>query len=358
MPLFLGVGVIPARPSYVRVVAWASCYDDGRPGPQPTEVLPRRPATYPIGLATICAVRVLLTNLDLPDWATVLALIGLIALVALAAWLLVRFGAERVARGLLRGAPADPADPTALLNQIELERRVRTVQRLAVQSAGGVIGLVAVLMALDTLGLNIGPAIAGLGVAGIAVGLGAQSLVHDWLAGIFIVLENQFSQGDVVRIAGVSGVVEEFSLRRTTLRDLDGTVHTVPNGQIVVASNLTRTWARVNLDIPVVYGTDIDDASAVINEVGALLLDDPEWGARLLEAPRVVRVNALDDLGVTLKVLGQVRAAEQWSVAGELRKRILAAFAARGIRIPTSRLVMGGTPGDPPVPSPDDPPRT
>jgi small conductance mechanosensitive channel len=122
----------------------------------------------------------------------------------------------------------------------ELELRVRTLERLAVRILGSVIVIVAALMILEQFAVDIAPAVAGLGVVGIAVGLGAQTLVKDWLAGIFIVLENQFSAGERVRIAGVEGLVEEFSLRRTTLRDADGTVHSVPNGQIIVASNLSR----------------------------------------------------------------------------------------------------------------------
>jgi small-conductance mechanosensitive channel len=128
----------------------------------------------------------------------------------------------------------------ALLSPEELERRVRTLQRLAMRIAGSVIVLIAVLMILERFTVDIGPAVAGLGVVGIAVGLGAQTLVRDWLAGIFIVLENQYSSGERIRIAGVEGTVEDFSLRRTTLRDTDGSVHTVPNGQIIVASNLSR----------------------------------------------------------------------------------------------------------------------
>jgi small-conductance mechanosensitive channel len=127
-----------------------------------------------------------------------------------------------------------------LLTAVELERRIRTLQRLANRVAGAVIVIVATLMVLEKFDVDIGPAIAGLGVIGIAVGLGAQTLVKDWLAGIFIVIENQYSAGDLVRIAGVEGEVEDFSLRRTTLRDTDGTVHSVPNGQIIVASNLSR----------------------------------------------------------------------------------------------------------------------
>jgi small conductance mechanosensitive channel len=231
-------------------------------------------------------------------------------------------------------------DASNQVTDLELEQRVRTLEQLTLRTALVVIIVIAGLMALNTVEIDIGPAIAGLGVVGIAVGFGAQTLIKDWLAGIFVVLENQYSQGDVVRIAGVDGVVEDFSLRRTVLRDLDGTVHSVPNGQITVASNLTRVWARVNLDVRVGYRTDIDATTKLIDGIGRELQADAAWGARLLEAPSVVRVDALGENGVTLKVLGQVRAAEQWAVAGELRKRILAAFGEHGIEIPFPHRVM------------------
>ena len=135
--------------------------------------------------------------------------------------------------------------------------------------------VIAGLMILGTLGLDIGPAVAGLGVVGIAVGFGAQTLVRDYLNGALILIENQFSKGDVVALAGVAGTVEDFTLRRTTLRDLDGVVHTVPNGEIKVASNLTRVWARINQDVTVAYGTDIDGRSRVVDEVGAAMAGRP-----------------------------------------------------------------------------------
>lgn len=263
--------------------------------------------------------------------------IALILVAALAAFLVLRAVIGMGVRHLLshRLEEGEVGMP-----QVELERRVQTIGRLLVRIAAAVVGVIAALMMLDLFGIDIGPAVAGLGVVGIAVGFGAQTLIRDWLAGIFVVVENQYSAGDVVRIAGVEGVVEDFSLRRTTLRDIDGTVHTVPNGQIVVASNLTRVWARVNLDINVAYDTDLDEATRILDGVGEELLADAEWGPRLLEAPRVVRVSALADSSVTLKVLGQVRAAEQWAVGGELRKRILAAFTRAGISIPFPHRVI------------------
>ena len=200
-------------------------------------------------------------------------------------------------------------------------------------------------MILGELGLDIAPAIAGLGVVGIAVGFGSQSLVRDYFNGSPILIENQFSRGDVISIAGVSGTVEEFSLRRTTIRDLDGIVHTVPNGEIKVASNRTRVWARINLDVTVAYGTDIERATIVVDEVGAEMAADPAWRRIVLEAPRVERVEALGEYGITLKVLGQVRATDQPAAAGELRRRLLVAFARHGIEIPKpQRVVLAPSP--------------
>jgi small conductance mechanosensitive channel len=182
--------------------------------------------------------------------------------------------------------------------------------------------------------------VAGLGVIGIAVGFGAQTLVRDYLNGALILVENQFSIGDVVRLAGVAGTVEDFNLRRTTVRDLDGVVHTVPNGEIKVASNLTRTWARINQDVTVAYGTDIDRAIEVVDQVGRELEEDPVWKRRILEPPRVERVEALGEYGVTLKILGSVRAPDQWAAGGEFRKRLLAALEANGIEIPRPQRVV------------------
>ncbi len=188
-------------------------------------------------------------------------------------------------------------------------------------------------MVMQAFHLDIGPAVAGLGIIGIAIGLGSQHLVRDYLAGAFVLIENQYAKGDVVRIADVSGTVEDFSLRRTTLRDLDGTVHSVPNGLIGVASNLTRVWARINLDLTVAHGTDLEAASGVVNEIGRAMAADPAWKRRVLEAPRVDRVSSLAGEGVTLKILGSVRAADRWAATGELRKRIATAFAEQGIEI-------------------------
>lgn len=226
------------------------------------------------------------------------------------------------------------------LSAVELMKRMDTLDQLGANVLQFFIVIIGGLMILQVVGLEIGPAVAGLGIVGVAVGFGAQHLVKDYLNGALILIENQFSKGDVIRIAGVAGTVEDFSLRRTTLRDLDGVVHTVPNGEIAVASNLTRVWSRINQDVTVAYGTDIDRAIEVVDKVGREMASDPAWKRRVLETPRVDRVAALAEYGVTLKILGTVRATEQWSAAGELRKRLLVAFKANGIEIPRPQRVV------------------
>ena len=220
------------------------------------------------------------------------------------------------------------------LSAIEVQKRMDTLDELGSNVIRAFVVMIAGIMVLDALDLNIGPAIAGLGVVGIAVGFGAQSLVKDYLNGALILIENQYSKGDVVSIAGVSGAVEDFSLRRTTLRDLDGVVHTVPNGAISTASNRTRTWARINQNVTVAFGTDIDKAISVVEELGKQMAADPVWKRRILEPPRVERVESIEERGVTLKILGTVRASEQWAAGGEFRKLLLEAFARNGIRLP------------------------
>jgi moderate conductance mechanosensitive channel len=242
------------------------------------------------------------------------------------------------------------------LSAVEIKKRMDTLDELGGHVLRFFIVVIGGLMVLRTVGLDVGPAIAGLGIVGIAVGFGAQHLVKDYLNGALILVENQFSKGDVVRIAGVSGTVEDFSLRRTTLRDLDGVVHTVPNGEIAVASNLTRVWARINQDVTVAYGTDIDKATKVVDDVGKAMAADSQWKRRVLEAPRVDRVAALGEYGVTLKILGTVRAQDQWAAAGELRKRLLAAFHANAIEIPRpQRVVLARDAANAPLPGELDP---
>jgi small-conductance mechanosensitive channel len=222
----------------------------------------------------------------------------------------------------------------------EERQRAVTLGRVLVQSAGAVILTMAAFMVFSELGVNIAPVIAGAGIAGLAIGFGAQSLVKDVIAGLFVLVEDQYTKGDVISVGGVSGLVEDFNLRRTVLRDLDGTVHYVPNGEVRVASNLSKEFARVNLNVSVAYHVDIDRAIEVINQVGQQLASDPQFSGDIMEAPKVLRVDELGESGIAIKVLGMTQRLRQWDVTGELRKRIKKAFDQEGIEIPFPHMVV------------------
>ncbi len=284
-------------------------------------------------------------DLTISPWAEIanfvvtdLSAIAVIVIVATLAVRLARTFVHGVVKALLdREATEGTAQE---LSAVEIKKRMDTLDGLAIHVIRFFIIVIAVLMVMGRIGLDIGPAVAGLGVVGIALGFGAQALVRDYLNGALVLIENQYGVGDIVRLAGVSGVVEDFTMRRTTLRDIDGIVHTVPNGEIRVASNMTRVWARINEDVLVAYGTDIDRAIEVVDAIGREMAADPAWARIILEPPRVERIETLGDSGVTLKVLGSVRAPERWSAGGEFRKRLLVALAANDIEIPFPHRVI------------------
>jgi len=215
-----------------------------------------------------------------------------------------------------------------------VEKRTNTLLSIFRGVGRVFIVIVVIMMVLDEVGVNITPVLAGFGIAGVALGFGAQYLIRDLIAGIFIILENQYRVGDVVRVADIGGLVEELTLRKTVLRDLDGIVHHVPNGEIRAASNFTRHFARVNLDVSVAYDTDLDHAISVINRVGKTLAEDENWRNVIKSPPQVLRVNNLGDSGIDIKILGDVKPMKHWAVMGELRLRIKKAFDAEGIEIP------------------------
>jgi small conductance mechanosensitive channel len=295
-----------------------------------------------------------------PPWSEIIETlrgVGVqVAIIAVAAFVILRFG-RLLIHGIFKALlDREATEGTAQeLSAIEVRKRMDTLDQLGSNVIRFFVVVIAGLMILHAFGLDIGPAVAGFGIVGVAVGFGAQSLVRDYLNGSLILVENQFSKGDVVSIAGVSGTVEDFSLRRTTLRDLDGIVHTVPNGEIKVASNRTRTWARINQNVMVAFGTDIDKAIDVVDEVGRRMAEDPVWKRRILERPRVERVESIDEMGITLKILGSVRATEQWAASGEFRKLLLAAFAEHGIEIPRPHRVVFTGEGGTAILSPDGP---
>ena len=215
-----------------------------------------------------------------------------------------------------------------------IEKRANTLLSIFNGVGRVFIVIIGIMMVLSEVGLAITPVLAGFGIVGIAIGFGAQYLIRDLIAGTFIILENQYRVGDVARVADIAGVVEEVTLRKTVLRDLDGIVHHVPNGEIRVASNFTRHYARVNLNVSVGYGTDLDHAISVINRVGKELAEDENWRNVIKSPPQVLRVDNLGDSGIDIKILGDVKPMQQWAVMGELRLRLKKAFDAEGIEIP------------------------
>ena len=219
-------------------------------------------------------------------------------------------------------------------SKLWFENRTQTLSSMLGSILGIIIAVVALFMILSELGVDIAPLLAGAGVVSLVIGFGAQSLIKDVINGLFILTEDRYNKGDVVKVAGISGLVEEVNLRRTVLRDLDGVVHTIPNSEITTASNYTRDWARVNLNIPVSYNEDLDHVFEVINRVGKELAEDENFGKLIKTPPQVLRVDNFGDSSIDIKVLGETKPMNQWDVAGELRKRIKKAFDEEGIEIP------------------------
>lgn len=229
----------------------------------------------------------------------------------------------------------------------EIDKRSKTLSGVLARAFSLVIFLGVIFMALAQLGLNLAPLLAAAGVVGIAVGFGAQSLIRDLFAGLFIILENQYRIGDVVEIAGVAGLVEDINLRRTVLRDLDYKQHFIPNGEIRVATNLTKGKSRVNLNIGVAYKEDLDRVIQVLNEVGQELSKDPYFGPLILDSIKVLRVDNFADSAIEIKVLGETLPIRQWDVAGEYRRRVKKAFDKCGIEIPFPHRTLYWGAGEP-----------
>jgi moderate conductance mechanosensitive channel len=189
-------------------------------------------------------------------------------------------------------------------------------------------------MMLPEVGIDTAPLIAGAGIIGLAVGFGGQYLIKDLITGFFIILENQYRVGDVVCFGDTCGLVEVINLRTTILRDLNGTVHYVPNGEVKTAANLTKQYSRVNLNIGIAYDSNLEKVIKVVNRVGNELAHDPLWKEKILAAPQFLRVDDFADSAIIIKILGETKPILQWEVMGELRKRLKIAFDKEHIEIP------------------------
>jgi len=231
-------------------------------------------------------------------------------------------------------------------DESEINKRTGTLSSILVSITGIIIAILAILTILPEFGVNIATLIAGLGVGGLAIAFAAQNLVRDFITGFFILLEDQYRVGDVVTVAGIAGSVEEIGLRRTVLRDLDGIVHSIPNGKVEISSNMTKKFSRVNMDISVGYGEKLDRVMEVIDAVCKEMAEDPKWKPDLISTPAVVRVNKLGDSGIDIKVVGDTKPSRQWAVMGELRLRIKNTFDREGIEIPWphTKVYFGNSP--------------
>jgi len=227
----------------------------------------------------------------------------------------------------------------------EIKKRCDTLSSVFINTGIIVVAIIAILTILPEFGVNITAILAGFGIVAIAVGFGAQTLIKDLLAGVFILLEDQYRVGDVVKVADIAGMVEQIGLRRTVLRDLDGIVHSVANGEIQTASNYTKGYSRLNLNVSVAYGEDLDRVIEVINRVCKEMAEDPKWKRDFISTPQVLRVDNLGDSGIDIKILGDTKPLRQWELTGELRLRIKRTFDQEGIEIPWphTKVYFGNT---------------
>ncbi len=226
------------------------------------------------------------------------------------------------------------------LRKDERKKRTETIIRIFTNATNILVYVLGGMIVLSALGIDIGPLLAAAGVAGLALGFGGQYLIRDVISGLFIILENHYRVGDVACLDDTCGLVEDITLRMTVLRDLDGTVHHVPNGEIKRSSNLSKEFARVNLNIGVSYSSNMEKVIRVVNEVGNDMAKDPKWKHDILQPPQFLRVDDFADSSVMIKILGDTKPLRQWDVAGEFRKRLKIAFDKEGIEIPFPQRVI------------------
>jgi small conductance mechanosensitive channel len=283
-----------------------------------------------------------------PSWwlgfvtGTALRIAAIVVLALVLRWFAV-VTVNRFVRGL--SAPAPSGDSllgrtarTVIGEDVIADQRRATraasLGRLAKNVVSVLIGSVAGLMVLAELGFHLGPLLAGAGVAGIAIGFGAQSVVADFISGVFMLLEDQYGVGDIVDLGEATGTVEDVRLRVTQVRSADGVVWYVRNGEVVRVGNMSQSWSRAVLDVPVAPDADIAQVSAMMREVAADLAADQSWASLLLEEPEVLGIEQLAGDAVVVRLVQKTQPGEQWKVTRELRARIKQRFDAEGVQLP------------------------
>lgn len=248
---------------------------------------------------------------------------GVILVLAIAGLVLAHFANRRALRVVRAASP-------------DRRKQLETIVHALYWIVRALIVGVALLMLLGNF-VDIAPLLASAGVAGLAVSLAAQSLIKDFIGGFLILVEGQYRVGDVIQVGDKTGSVERVTLRATYVRDVNGSLHIIPNGEVRVVTNVTRDWSRAMVDVGVAYEEDMDRALGVLKQAAAAFAADPELGPQLLEPPQVLGPLSLGDWAVTVRVMVKTPPGEQWGVAMELRKRILAACEREGISLPYPR---------------------
>lgn len=261
------------------------------------------------------------------DWATLLDSVLRIGLIVLLAWIALIVTRHLIRIFKRRHTSGDEVDP-------EHVKRIETLARVFQYTANITVLTVAGMLVLGQLGVSIAPVLATAGVAGIAIGFGAQSLIKDYFTGFFLLLENQIRQGDVVNVAGIGGYVEEVTLRYVRMRDFDGNVHFVPNGIITTVANLTREFAYSVIDIRVSYREDIDRVIEVIKDVAREQREDPTFAPLILDELEMVGVERLEESSAIVRCRFKTMPIQQWNVRREFHRLIFKRFAAEGISFP------------------------
>jgi moderate conductance mechanosensitive channel len=257
-----------------------------------------------------------------------------IAVIAVAAYMAIRIGsaaAQRFEREMGAGTGLDV---------IERTKRARTLGRLLQNTLSIVVSVIAALMALREFGVDITPALTGAGIAGVALGFGAQTLVRDIISGFFIILEDQVRVGDVAVVNGQGGLIEEVNLRTIVLRDEQGTVHVFPNGDVKTLANMSKDFSYYVITVGIGYDDDPDRVAAVMAEAGATLMADPEFRPHILEPLEIYGVDAFEPGQIVMKARIKTVPLKQWLVGRELRKRIARLFREHGIQIPVPHMEL------------------
>lgn len=264
---------------------------------------------------------------------------GLIVLGIIAGtWILSKFMNSLIVRITRKMIPRG-----SFVSAAEEKKREDTLIKISQNFFGIFIWVAAALGILHQFGVPVAPLITGAGIIGVAIGFGSQSLVKDIITGLFIIAENQFRIGDFICVDTYCGTVEDMTLRVTKLRQIDGTIHYIPNGEIKVASNKSKDYSKVDLKIGVGYHTDFDKLEEIVNQVGQELAEDEEFGIHIIEAPHFLRIDDFGDYSIQVHISGKVYPKTQYLINGEMRRRLKKIFDDYGIEIPYPTRVVHTT---------------